>query len=95
MSYLTKLPGVLDADDVKPGMAYFANTGPFGKTCATCAHRGYWRNGRAKFNPRTNLIEEKRVRSSGCAMFLKLSGRHGPRVDTKWNACKFYEHKQS
>jgi hypothetical protein len=95
MSYLTKLPGVLDADDVKPGMAYFANTGPIGKTCETCCYRGYWRNSKGKFNPRTNLIEEKHTFYGGCRMFLKLSGRHGPRIDKKWNACKFYEHKQS
>jgi hypothetical protein len=95
MSYMTKLPGVPDTDDLKAGMAFFPNTGPFGKTCETCAHRGYWRKGKDKFNVRTGMIEEKQVRSLGCRMFLKLSDKHGPRVDKNWRACKYYEEKQS
>lgn len=36
MSYMTRLEGVPDTDDAKPGMAYFAGTGPIGKTCGKC-----------------------------------------------------------
>ncbi len=38
MSYMTRLEGVPDRDDVKPGMAHFAGTGPSGKTCGKCKH---------------------------------------------------------
>jgi hypothetical protein len=93
MSFMTKMPGVPDTDDVKDGMAYFAATGPFGATCGTCTHRSYWRDGKTKFNARTNQIEEKRVLHGGCRMFLKLSGKHGPRVEKKWCACKYYSEK--
>ena len=78
MSYMTKLPGVPDTDEVKAGMAFFPGTGPVGKTCESCAHRGYWKKGKNKFNPRTGLIEQTQTRSLGCRMFLRLSGRHGP-----------------
>jgi hypothetical protein len=94
MSYMTRLPGVPDSDDVNEGMAYFANTGPFGKTCETCAHRGYWRT-KKRINPHGRVVSEKQVRSSGCQMFHRLSGRHGPRVDKSWGSCKYYEEKQS
>ena len=94
MSYMTRLPGVPDTDDVKPGMASYANTGPAGTTCETCAHRGYYRQGKSKFNPRTGLIEERHVPHSGCKMFLKLTHRHGPTVEKNWHSCKYYEGKQ-
>jgi hypothetical protein len=55
---MTRLPGVPDSDDVNEGMAYFANTGPFGKTCDTCAHRGYWRT-KKRINPHGRLVSEK------------------------------------
>jgi hypothetical protein len=84
MSYLTRFPGVPDSDDVKAGMAHFENSGPFGKTCGTCVHRGYWRAGKSKVNPRTGLIEEKLVHSKGCRMFVKLTHRHGPAVNKDW-----------
>jgi hypothetical protein len=90
MSIMTRLPGVPDRDDVKPGMAHFAGSGPFGKTCETCAHRGYWRAGKGKFNKQTGLIEERRTRVQGCRMFLILSHRHGPPVKKEWAACKHY-----
>jgi hypothetical protein len=90
MSYMTKLPGVPDTDDVKPGMAYFENTGPAGRTCGSCKHRGYYRTGKFRFNKQTEMLEETGRRSNSCAMFLKLTHRHGPAVEKGWKACKFY-----
>ena len=94
MSNMTRLLDVPDTGDVKAGMAYFANTGPHGKTCATCAYRGYWRSSKGKFNLRTNQIEERQVLHGGCQMFLKLSGKHGPRINKKWDACKYYKERR-
>ncbi len=91
MPIMTVLPGVPDATDVKPGMAYFANTGPPGETCGGCLHRGYWREGKTKFNSDSNQLEEKRKRSLGCKMFLKLAMQHGPAVNKSWPACKYFE----
>ena len=91
MSHMTRLPGVPDTDDVFPGMASFAGTGPAGKTCESCAQRGYWRARKSKFNPRTGLIEERGYQSSSCRMFLTLTHSHGPAVDKNWRACKYYE----
>jgi hypothetical protein len=91
MSIMTRLPGVPDRDDVKPGMAHFAGSGPYGATCGTCLHRGYWRAGKEKFNKRTGLIEERRIRSQGCKIYMKLAMQYGPPVDKRWAACKYYE----
>ena len=94
MSLMTRIPGYPDRDDVKPGMASFEGTGPAGKTCESCMHRGYSRKGRDKFNSRTNLIEETHYRARGCEIFHKLTHRHGPAVDKKWRACRYYDPKR-
>lgn len=92
MSTLTRLPGVPDSDDdVRPGMAFYLNTGPCGATCGTCRHRGYWRPTRDKFNPRTNIIEERQFKTMACRKYFELSMRHGPPVKADWAACKYWE----
>lgn len=90
MSYMTRIPGYPDRDDVHAGMAHFAGGGPEGKTCESCKHRGYSRKGRDKFNPRTNLIEETHYHARGCRMFLKLHGQHGSPIRKDWRACRYY-----
>jgi hypothetical protein len=40
MSYMTKIEGEWDRDSIRPGMAYFAGSGPFGETCGNCSHLG-------------------------------------------------------
>ncbi|MBO4228165.1 hypothetical protein [Bradyrhizobium neotropicale] len=95
MSHLTRLPGVPDSADIRPGMAYFPGTGPYGKTCNDCAHRGYWRAGKTKFNARTGLLEQTRVRSGGCREFLRLTHPHGPTIQRTWQACKYYVARSS
>lgn len=93
MSHLTKIPGVPDRSDVKPGMAHFAGTGPYGKTCGSCIHRGYWRKGKDRVDPKTHMIESKQVKTTGCKMFLVLTHKHGPPVFKDWPACKHYVEK--
>jgi hypothetical protein len=93
MSYLTRPPGVPDTDDVKPGMAHFAGTGPYGATCGTCRFRGYWRPTKDKVDPRTHLIKEKQYRTLACKKYLELSMRHGLPVKADWAACKYWEAK--
>ena len=93
MSYLTKIPGTPDRDSVQPGMAHLEGSGPAGKTCEHCTHRGYFRTGKAKFNSRTGMIEQNPVRTMGCRIFLKLTHRHGPAVNKDWRACRYFQPK--
>ena len=60
MSYMTRVPGYPDRDDIRPGMAHFEGTGPAGKTCESCAHRGYWRvSCKSKFNTQTGVLRRR------------------------------------
>ena len=78
MGTRTKIKGVPDReDDMKPGMAHFAGTGPRGKTCSMCKHRGYTPPDWVKI-------------SYGCAMFFKLTQRPGPTVQPNWAACRHF-----
>lgn len=56
---MTKIDGVADKEAVKPGMAWFPATGPLGTTCGDCAHRGYYREMKPRFNQKTNEWEER------------------------------------
>ena len=94
MSTMTRLPGVPDTDDVKPGMAHFAGSGPWGATCGTCRFRGYWRPAKDKVNKRTMQLEEKRFRTMACKKFLELSMKNGPPVKAEWPACKYWEERE-
>lgn len=82
MSYMTQIEGVPDTDDALPGMAFFAGTGPYGKTCGHCVHRGYYKENRAGDLKRT----------SACEKFRKLAGgEHGPPVKKRYPACKYFQ----
>jgi len=84
MSVMTKLPNVPDSSQAIAGMAYFAGTGPFGKTCGDCVHRGYYRTS----------VNSNSYRVSKYAMYKQFAGRHGPNVDRHNDACKYFEEKQ-
>jgi hypothetical protein len=72
-----------------PGMAHFANTGPFGRTCGECVFLGYYRKYR---NSSGDLI--KTAHRQGCAKFLQLTRIHGARVPASAAACKYFERKK-
>jgi hypothetical protein len=69
-----------------PGMAYFADTGPFGKTCGDCKFKGYRRRVVTKAGEFVKTIP-----SQGCAKFRHLTGRHGPAINGRLRACKYFE----
>lgn len=78
----------------EPGMAYFADTGPFGRTCGECRFKGYRRTAVAStFNERTQEYFHKQYSHGGCKKFLELSGHHGPPIHKSLHACKFFEAK--
>lgn len=94
MSFMTKIDGVPDTDELRSGMAFFAGSGPTGKTCGDCKHRGYMRESRnGKWNASLQQIVHRASRVMKCAMFKKMSGRHGADIDADYPCCKYFEPK--
>ena len=92
MDHMTKIEGVPSTDVAKPGMAFFAGTGPAGKTCGDCALKGYMRESKkGKWSERLREMVYPSHRVGSCAMFLKLTGQHGPPVADHYDACKYFE----
>src|SRR5262245_1049479 len=71
------------------GMAHFANSGPLGRTCAQCAHLGYYQQRRDAAGNLTNAT----FRRGGCQKFFELTGKHGPAVPPSACACKYFQLK--
>jgi hypothetical protein len=89
---MKKIPGVPDTDDVRPGMAFFAGTGPFGTKCGDCCHRGYKRlSSKESFDPTTNEWVRRSYRVTKYAMFKSMTGKHGADIDKDYPSCKYYE----
>lgn len=91
---MTEVEGAPSRSDIRDGMAYFLNTGPFGAKCGGCAHRGYHRKTEC-YNGTTGEYETRTRKVTSCAMFLKMTGRHGGLIDENWDACKYFEKKPS
>lgn len=95
MSFMTKIEGVADTDDALPGMAFFAGTGPYGKTCGDCKFRGLIRESqKATYNENLQQFVHKSYRTTQCAMFKKLAGNHGTPVKADYPACKYFEARE-
>jgi uncharacterized protein YgiB involved in biofilm formation len=91
---LTEGPVDAMARETHAGMAHWAGSGPFYKTCGECKHRGYQRQSRSdKWNERLQQMVPKFYSTPACKMFKKLTGRHGPKIDKKWKACKYFVEK--
>jgi hypothetical protein len=73
-------------------MAFFAGTGPEGKTCGDCKLRGYYRQSlRTSYNKKTGKPEHKSYRVQKCAAFKLMTGRHGATVKAEYPSCKYFE----
>ena len=95
MSFMTKISGVADTDEALPGMAFFAGTGPAGKTCGSCKFRGLIRESqKAIYSEKLQDFYRKSYRTTQCQMYKKLSGHHGAAVKSEYDACKYYEPKK-
>lgn len=91
---MTRLEGVPSKDEAIPGMAYFAGTGPFGKTCGDCRHRGYQvQSKKERWNDDLQQFISKSYRTTKCAMFRRLAGENGPAVKADCKSCKYFEQK--
>lgn len=94
MDYMTKIAGVPSTDDAIPGMAYFAGTGPDGKTCGQCKFRGLVRQSqKATYNEERQEFVHKSYRTTQCQMFKRLAGDYGAAVKKDNPACKYFESK--
>jgi hypothetical protein len=91
---MVKIPGVPDTSDAKPGMAFFAGTGPQGKTCGDCAHLGYRRQSQVgHWSEKLQQEIYRSYRVQKCAVFKSMTGRHGANIDVYYHACKYFEPK--
>ena len=72
-----------------PGMAFWAGSGPAGRTCGDCIHLGYWAS---RLNKCGTPIGTRR--SKGCAKFHALTGTHGPAINQYLWACKYFTPKE-
>lgn len=80
---LTRIEGVPSKEEIIPGMAYYAGSGPASATCKGCKWYGYYRESK----------EGKSYRTMACNMFKKLTGKFGPRLKAHTPACKYFERK--
>lgn len=95
MSFMTKIDGVADSDDALPGMAFFANTGPYGKTRGDCKHRGLTRQSqKAVYSEAKQEFVHRSYRTAQCAKFKKLAGEYGAAVKADYPSCKYFEAKE-
>ena len=94
-SNLTQLPGVPDSGEVRPGMASWEGSGPYGRTCSQCVYKGYQRlSERATLDKRTGVMRQRAYVHGGCAMFRMMTGRNGPNVGSHWKACRYFEERK-
>jgi hypothetical protein len=83
MGVMTKSETSPDREVAISGMAHYAGSGPPGKTCGDCLHRGYYRIGK----------NGKSRRVTGCMMYRKLAGRHGPPINRHNHSCKHFQQR--
>ena len=70
-----------------PGMAHFADTGPFGATCGECTFYGCWKQRR---NTAGEIVSTTKVEGA-CAKFHALTGKLGAAVPPGASACRHFE----
>jgi hypothetical protein len=91
-------PGLTDGYDPEltrqigkslPGMAHFAATGPFGTSCALCAHLGYHK----KVMNKSGDTVRTTFRRDCCGKFHELTGRHGPPIEAGTESCRYFKRR--
>lgn len=91
---MVKIDGVPDTEAIRPGMAFFCGTGPAGTKCGDCLHRGYRRESRSgRWDERLQQTIHRSYSVLKCAVFKKMTGRHGADVDSDNPSCKYFEQK--
>lgn len=82
INYLTRLPGVPSRDQIVPGMAHFAGTGPRGKLCWDCK----------------NFMRGRGREAAPCAKHLQLTTQDRQKamklkVGSNTAACRHFEER--
>jgi hypothetical protein len=75
-------------NETVPGMAYFAGTGPSGKTCGDCEYFGSYRT--------VNHIDGKKSRKDMplcCDKYRQMVGKVGEGIKPTILACKYFEER--
>jgi hypothetical protein len=80
-------------DQTVPGMAHWANGGPFATTCGDCRFLGYRRNLPPKKDEHGRETARS-VHTGGCLKYRTLTQRHGPPVPPQTPSCRHYEAKR-
>jgi hypothetical protein len=73
----------------RPGMAHWANSGPFGTVCGECAHLGYFKTRRTMAG---DMIKAQHVRA--CAKYRALTGKHGAVLPANTPSCRYFERRE-
>jgi hypothetical protein len=93
-------PGLTDGYDpsfarkiekTKPGMACWADGGPFGAICNDCAFFGHWRQIKNDAGDTVKSV----FRSGACRKFFALTNKHGDTIPPKTEACRYFKRKES
>jgi hypothetical protein len=91
---MVKVPGVPESETAIAGMAYFSGTGPEGKTCGDCLHRGYRRESQnGTWNELKKEMTYTSYRVQKCARFKSMTGHHGTDIAADNKCCKYFEAK--
>ena len=77
MKPMTEVAGTPDREDIRPGMAHFAGTGPQGTWCKHCLFLHV-----NKYGP-----GEKGT----CGKYRKIMGKPGPKFPVMTPSCRYYE----
>ena len=92
---MVKIEGVPDHNDVRPGMAYFAGTGPKGKTCGDCKFRGYKSESEVgHWSEELQCLTYRTYHVQKCSIAKSMAGRHLADVDPSNPSCKYFEGKK-
>jgi hypothetical protein len=73
----------------RPGMAHWANSGPFGATCGECIFLGYFKTRRTTAG---DTVKTQHVRA--CAKYRALTGKHGAVLPVNTPSCRYFERKE-
>src|SRR5262249_53712353 len=73
----------------RPGMAHWANSGPFAASCGECIYLGYDKVRRTMAG---DAVKTKHVRA--CAKFHELTSKHGAVLPANTQSCRYFERRK-
>jgi hypothetical protein len=89
---MTKAYGAVLEQQIKttvPGMAHWANSGPFGAVCGECVFWSYYKIRRTTAG---DEVKTKHVRA--CAKYRELTGKHGAVLPANTPSCRYFTRRE-